>query len=77
LRIRLEELEVLKIEIDQGLDYKNIENEFGDVLFSIINYARFINVNPEMALKRTYKKFIKRFSIWSLNPKEMERNFQK
>ena len=39
----------------------NIESEFGDVLFSMINYARFINVNPENALERTNKKFTKRF----------------
>ena len=38
-----------------------IEDEFGDVLFSLINYARFLNVNPENALERTNKKFIKRF----------------
>lgn len=56
-----EELTELKVEIDKGADYKDIENEFGDVLFSIINFARFINVDPEMALERTNKKFIKRF----------------
>ncbi|PRX54117.1 nucleoside triphosphate pyrophosphohydrolase [Flagellimonas meridianipacifica] len=38
-----------------------LEAEFGDVLFSMINYARFLNVNPENALERTNKKFIKRF----------------
>ena len=38
-----------------------IEAEFGDVLFSMINYARFLKVNPEDALERTNKKFIKRF----------------
>jgi len=38
-----------------------IEAEFGDVLFSLINYARFLGVNPENALERTNKKFIKRF----------------
>ncbi len=37
------------------------EAEFGDLLFSLINYARFININPENALERTNKKFIKRF----------------
>jgi len=39
-----------------------MENEFGDLIFSLINYARFINVNPENALERTNKKFIKRFN---------------
>ena len=51
-------------ELNQALDSKNedeIEDEFGDVLFSLINYARFIKVNPETALERTNKKFIKRF----------------
>jgi len=38
-----------------------IEAEFGDVLFSLINYARFLKVNPEDALERTNKKFITRF----------------
>jgi len=36
-------------------------NEFGDLLFSLVNYARFIDINPEEALERTNKKFIKRF----------------
>lgn len=56
-----EELGELKAEIDKGADHKEIESEFGDVLFSMINYARFIDVDPEMALERTNKKFIKRF----------------
>lgn len=55
-----EELEELKVEVDAKTD--RIESEFGDVLFSMINYARFIGVNPESALERTNKKFIKRFS---------------
>lgn len=55
-----EELDELKVEVDQKTD--RIESEFGDVLFSMINYARFIGVNPESALERTNKKFIKRFS---------------
>ena len=40
-----------------------VEKEFGDVLFSLINYARFIGVDPETALERTNKKFISRFSF--------------
>ena len=55
-----EELAELNEEIKKG-NTKNIEKEFGDVLFSMINYARFININPENALERTNKKFIKRF----------------
>ena len=55
-----EELSELQIEIKAG-NQDNIEAEFGDVIFSMINYARFLNVNPEDALERTNKKFIKRF----------------
>jgi len=55
-----EELEELQHEISEENTDK-IESEFGDVLFSMINYARFLNVDPENALERTNKKFIKRF----------------
>lgn len=56
-----EELQELKIEVDQQSE--QIENEMGDVLFSLINYARFLNINPENALEKTNKKFIKRFQF--------------
>lgn len=55
-----EELSELEAEI-QERDQARIEAEFGDVLFSLINYARFIKVDPESALERTNKKFIDRF----------------
>jgi XTP/dITP diphosphohydrolase len=55
-----EELAELQVEVDAG-DQDKIEAEFGDVLFSMINYARFLKINPEDALERTNKKFIKRF----------------
>ncbi|MBY0347209.1 MAG: nucleoside triphosphate pyrophosphohydrolase [Hydrotalea flava] len=42
-------------------DAKHIEEEFGDVLFSLVNFARFLNVDPETALEKTNKKFIRRF----------------
>ena len=51
-------------ELHEAIDSRSqeeTENEFGDVLFSLINYARFIDVNPENALERTNKKFIARF----------------
>ena len=57
-----EELSELHAEV-QNKHIENIESEFGDVLFSMINYARFIGVNPENALERTNKKFIKRFQF--------------
>lgn len=55
-----EELNELNSEIEKG-NIDKIESEFGDVLFSMINYARFIKVDPENALERTNKKFINRF----------------
>lgn len=55
-----EELEELKIEVDKE-NKEKIEDEFGDVMFSLINYARFLNINPEEALERTNRKFITRF----------------
>ncbi len=55
-----EELSELQEEVKSG-NQENMEAEFGDVLFSMINYARFLNINPEDALERTNKKFIKRF----------------
>ena len=55
-----EELQELQVEVKAG-DQDKMESEFGDVLFSMINYARFLNINPEDALERTNKKFIKRF----------------
>jgi XTP/dITP diphosphohydrolase len=55
-----EELNELHDEVVKG-DVDSIEAEFGDVLFSMINYARFLKINPEDALERTNKKFIKRF----------------
>ena len=55
-----EELSKLNEEIKKGKK-DTIESEFGDVLFSMINYARFINVNPENALEKTNKKFMNRF----------------
>lgn len=54
-----EELAELKEEIDQKSE--RIEAEFGDVLFSLVNYARFLNISPENALAGTNQKFIKRF----------------
>ncbi len=47
---------------EDNLNAVKIENEFGDVLFALINYARFLKVNPEDALEKTNKKFISRFN---------------
>lgn len=55
-----EELNEFQVEVQLN-NHDQIEAEFGDVLFSMINYARFLKINPENALERTNKKFIKRF----------------
>lgn len=57
-----EEIKEFKAEIQaETVNLKRKNEEFGDVLFSLINYARFQDINPEEALERTNKKFIKRF----------------
>lgn len=58
-----EEMRELAEEVNSGASEEKIEEEFGDVMFSLINYARFIKVNPENALSRTNKKFIERFQL--------------
>lgn len=57
----IEELNELKKEVDGDSDHEKIEDEFGDLLFALTNYARYIGINPEDALERTNKKFISRF----------------
>ncbi len=64
-----EELEEFQDEVKQG-NPDAMESEFGDVLFSMVNYARFLNINPENALERTNKKFIKRFQYLENKAKE-------
>jgi len=67
-----EELNELQHEISEN-NQEKIEAEFGDVLFSMINYARFLKVDPENALERTNKKFIKRFKYLEGKAKEQGR----
>lgn len=57
----LEEIGELKKNMETLSSREEIEDEFGDVLFSIVNYSRFLKINPEDALRRTIEKFIKRF----------------
>jgi XTP/dITP diphosphohydrolase len=64
-----EELNEFETEIKNNNPEK-AESEFGDVLFSLINYARFLNINPEDALEQTNKKFIKRFGYMENKVKE-------
>ncbi|MEO1011677.1 MAG: nucleoside triphosphate pyrophosphohydrolase [Bacteroidota bacterium] len=70
-----EELGELQQEVAHA-DKDKIESEFGDVLFSMINYARFLKVNPENALERTNKKFIKRFQYLERKAKETGRSLK-
>lgn len=73
-----EELQEFKNEFNatspERIDKEKAEGEFGDLLFSLINYARFIDINPENALEKTNKKFIKRFQY--LEEKAKENNKQ-
>ncbi|GAB4282628.1 MAG: nucleoside triphosphate pyrophosphohydrolase [Marinilabiliales bacterium] len=56
-----EELNEIKEELSKNDNKKNIEEEFGDLLFSVVNAARLYNVDPEIALEKTNQKFIERF----------------
>lgn len=56
-----EELDELKHEVSTNASVDRIEDEFGDLLFALVNYARYIGVNPEDALERTNRKFRSRF----------------
>lgn len=71
----LEELEELQHEISTE-NHDQMEAEFGDVLFSMINYARFLKINPENALERTNKKFIKRFQYLEEKAKELNKSLK-
>ena len=64
-----EEIEELKVEIE-AKNQDKMEAEFGDVLFSLINYARFLNIDPETALERTNKKFKHRFELMETYAKD-------
>jgi XTP/dITP diphosphohydrolase len=68
-----EELAEFKVEVENK-DHVAMEDEFGDVLFSLINYARFLDINPENALERTNKKFIKRFQYLERKAKSLQKS---
>lgn len=70
-----EELGELQHEVNVD-DKDKIEAEFGDVMFSMINYARFLGINPENALERTNKKFIQRFQYLESKAKENKLNLK-
>ncbi len=72
----IEELNELKHEVESGSVKDKMEHELGDLIFALVNYARFIGVNPEDALERTNKKFIKRFQHLESKAKEMGRSLK-
>jgi len=69
----MEELNELKDEVSKGAAVEKKEDELGDLLFAIVNYARFIDVNPEDALERTNRKFIKRFQYLEEKAKKLNK----
>ena len=69
----LEELNELREKVDAGADQKHREDELGDLIFAIVNYARFIDVNPEDALEHTNRKFIKRFKHLEDSARELNK----
>lgn len=72
----LEEINELQNEINNNSSKDSIEKEFGDVMFALINYARFLDINPEDALEKTNKKFIKRFKYLENKANELNRTLK-
>lgn len=70
-----EEVDELKVELEKG-DKEHSTDEYGDFLFSLINAARLYHINPDNALERTNKKFIRRFNYVEQKAKEQGRNIQ-
>ena len=68
-----EELQELRENIQNNANHAKKEDELGDLLFALINYARFIEVNPEDALERTNRKFIRRFQYLEESAKKLGR----
>ena len=71
-----EELQELEHEVEAQDSQEKIEEEFGDVLFALINYARFLKIKPEHALERTNRKFIKRFQYIEKVAEEQNKKLQ-
>jgi XTP/dITP diphosphohydrolase len=68
-----EELSELRTEVSNNASVEKKEGELGDLLFAIVNYARFIDVNPEDALERTNRKFIQRFQYLEENARKLHK----
>ena len=71
-----EELNEVKYELNNGQEHEKMEDEIGDLLFSVINAARLYKVEPETALERTNRKFIKRFKYLESKALEMNRTLK-
>jgi XTP/dITP diphosphohydrolase len=69
----MEELNELREMVEKGESHKKREEELGDLIFAIVNYARFIDVNAEDALERTNRKFIRRFNHLEQRAKEIQK----
>lgn len=72
-KVKEEMVELQEVVYDENSKQERLEEEFGDLMFSLINYARFLKVDPELALERTNRKFIKRFQYIEENaPKDLQ-----
>ncbi len=69
----LEEMKELRYEVENEGNIKKKEDEMGDLLFAMVNYARFIDVNPEDALEKTNRKFIHRFQYLEEKAKKVNK----
>ncbi len=77
-KVKEEYFEVLEsLHLFKGGDAGDIEEELGDLLFSVVNVCRFLNVNPEVALNKTTNKFIKRFAIMEEKSKRSGKDLKK
>jgi XTP/dITP diphosphohydrolase len=72
----VEEIHELNNEIDKK-DTIRIESEYGDVLFALISYSRFLGINPEDALERCNRRFIKRFQLMEKELKNEDKELSK
>lgn len=70
-----EELNEFQLEAEAGNNEK-MESEFGDILFALVNYARFLNINPDDALEKTNKKFIRRFNFMEQEMLKSSKKFE-
>ena len=71
-----EEIQEVKHELNNGQEFEKMEDEIGDLLFSVINAARLYNIEPETALERTNRKFIQRFNYLESKAKALGRSLK-